>query len=109
MRTFLALALLVLVSCSQTFDNNVESETSQVDELIHKNQHLLDSASKITSQADSITSHSISEMSSRVERMNLAVKVKEKTQIVYVFDTIYVPVYSTDEGQAILKKEGLSN
>lgn len=109
MRIFIALALLTLVSCSEKYIVENEISMQEVDDLIHQNQHNLDSACKLTTMADSMAKQQISSMSIKMRQMNAIVRVQEKVKIVYVFDTIYVPVYDVSEGLSLEKTTKVDN
>lgn len=103
MKLLFAFALLTLVSCSSNYLVVSESDMQEVDDLIHQNQSNLDSACKLTIMADSLAKQQISSMSFKMKQLNAVVKIKERTKIVYVFDTIYVPVIGGIEGQSLEK------
>lgn len=76
------------------------SVIEKADEIISKNSHNLDSACKLNSMADSLTSRQISEMKFQMQAMKTVQlrRVPERIKVVYVFDTIYVPVFDHADG-----------
>jgi hypothetical protein len=105
MRLFIALAILTLVGCSEKYIVENEISMQEVDELIHKNQHNLDSACRINSMADSMTRLKIASMSMRMKQVNTVMRATERIKIVYVFDTIYIPVIDATEGVTLTKHD----
>jgi PBP1b-binding outer membrane lipoprotein LpoB len=95
MRIVLLSALLFLAGCSSYQATEESSALTQADEIISKSNHSLDSASEIYSMADSVTKEHIVRMKTEMLAMKTRQlqKVSESVKIVYVFDTIYVPVY----------------
>lgn len=103
MRTSLLAALFLLAGCANQMTVEESLVIEKADEIISKSNHNIDSACRINTMADSMTRQHIAAMRSEMQAMKTVrlAKMSEQIKIVYVFDTIYVPIY---EGHA----EGLS-